>query len=267
MARRRRGAARSVLAPGLVGRGVRRGALPRTAPHVHSAAWTPYVKRPSAREVSCVGCPLAKLARWAAPSTAAKRALGSLANDQSARTRAPLNETTCAEPFPWHRAHSAMRRLLIMLLLATTNAQTDAPTPRPQTPPTDTPRPTPSPSPRPRNWTPSPTRSPKPTLPPTLSFSPTFAPSPAPSVSPSAAPSPHPTPQPQTAAPTQKPIPEKFPFYFTVAGVEVMKTQITFLNSLCACVFVGGTLRHLYDSLWRPKMSLVEGGLRSNRRF
>ena len=87
------------------------------------------------------------------------------------------------------------------------------------------------------------------------------------SVSPSAAPSPHPTPQPQTAAPTQKPIPEKFPFYFTVAGVEVMKTQITFLNSLCACVFVGGTLRHLYDSLWRPKMSLVEGGLRSNRRF
>ena len=130
-----------------------------------------------------------------------------------------------------------------------------------------TPKPTPSPSPRPRNWTPSPTRSPKPTLPPTLSFSPTFAPSPAPSVSPSAAPSPHPTPQPQTAAPTQKPIPEKFPFYFTVAGVEVMKTQITFLNSLCACVFVGGTLRHLYDSLWRPKMSLVEGGLRSNRRF
>jgi len=71
---------------------------------------------------------------------------------------------------------------------------------------------------------------------------------------------------PQTAAPTQKPIPEKFPFYFSVAGVEVMKTQITFLNSLCACVFVGGTLRHLYDSLWRPKMSLVEGGLRSNRR-
>ena len=58
--------------------------------------------------------------------------------------------------------------------------------------------------------------------------------------------------------------PEKFPFYFTVAGVEVMKTQITFLNSHCACVFVGGTLRHLYDSLWRPKMSLVEGGLRSN---
>ena len=86
-------------------------------------------------------------------------------------------------------------------------------------------------------------------------------------MSPSAAPSPQPTPQPQTAAPTQKPIPEKFPFYFTVAGVEVMKTQITFLNSLCACVFVGGTLRHLYDSLWRPKMSLVEGGLRSNRRF
>ena len=165
------------------------------------------------------------------------------------------------------RPCAMMRRLLTVMLLMTANAQTDAPTPRPQTPPTDTPRPTPSPSPRPRNWTPSPTRSPKPTLPPTLSFSPTFAPSPAPSVSPSAAPSPHPTPQPQTAAPTQKPIPEKFPFYFTVAGVEVMKTQITFLNSLCACVFVGGTLRHLYDSLWRPKMSLVEGGLRSNRRF
>ena len=191
---------------------------------------------------------------------------GSL-NDQSARTHAPLHEATCAEPFPWRRAHSAMRRLLTVMLLMTAKAQTDAPTPRPQTPPTETPRPTPSPSPRPRNWTPSPTRSPKPTLPPTLSFSPTFAPSPAPSVSPSAAPSPHPTPQPQTAAPTQKPIPEKFPFYFTVAGVEVMKTQITFLNSLCACVFVGGTLRHLYDSLWRPKMSLVEGGLRSNRRF
>lgn len=165
----------------------------------------------------------------------------------------------------------AMRRLLVMLLLMTANAQTDAPTPVPRAPtpePTDpTPRPTPSPSPRPRNWTPSPTRSPKPTMPPTLSFSPTFAPSPAPSVEPSAAPSPFPTPQPQTAAPTQKPIPEKFPFYFTVAGVEVMKTQITFLNSLCACVFVGGTLRHLYDSLWRPKMSLVEGRLRSNRRF
>ena len=107
----------------------------------------------------------------------------------------------------------------------------------------------------------------QPTPAPTISLPPTFAPSPAPSLNPSAAPTPQPTPMPQTAAPTQKPIPEKFPFYFTVAGVEVMKTQITFLNSLCACVFVGGTLRHLYDSLWRPKMSLVEGGLRSNRRF
>ena len=175
----------------------------------------------------------------------------------------PFSGTTHA------RTHArAMRRLLTVMLLMTAHAQTDAPTPRPQTPPTDpTPKPTPSPSPRPRNWTPSPTRSPKPTLPPTLSFSPTFAPSPAPSLNPSAAPTPQPTPMPQTAAPTQKPIPEKFPFYFTVAGVEVMKTQITFLNSLCACVFVGGTLRHLYDSLWRPKMSLVEGGLRSNRRF
>jgi len=102
-------------------------------------------------------------------------------------------------------------------------------------------------------------------MPPTLSFSPTLAPSPAPSMEPSAMPSPGPTPQPQTSAPTQKPIPEKFPFYFTVMGFEIMKTQVTFLNSVAARVFVGGTVRHLYDSLWRPKMSLVEGGLRNRR--